>query len=374
MPASTAVVAGALANKPGSGGEAWVRLNWALGLARLGFQVVFVEQLDPPSPAEKGVEFFQAVTAQFGLDDVALLNGQKSLFGLSTQAVREVAQDADLFVNLSGNLRDLTLVDGCGCKVYVDLDPGYTQFWHASGIDVGLVGHDHYATVGARIGDAGCPIPACGFEWVSVAPPVVLDHWPTVEARAGRFTTVASWRGAYGRAEHDGRVYGLKAHEFRRMRDLPRRSPFVFELALGIDPADEADRAELVDAGWRLVGPYDVAADPEGFRDYVRGSSAEFSVAQGVYVETQCGWFSDRTAAYLASGKPVLVQDTGFTEAYRAGKGLTPFRTLDEAVAGANDIVADYAEHCRAARDLAEEHFDSDVVLGRLLERVGAAP
>jgi hypothetical protein len=365
-------VAGALANKPGSGGEAWVRLNWALGLKRLGFRVVFVEQTSGEPPGPGAVEYFEAVTARFGLEDAALFHGAESVVGLSREAVRDAAQDAELFVNLSGNLRDLALVDGCGQKVYVDLDPGYTQFWHARGIDVGLAGHDHHVTVGAQIGEAACSIPS-GIDWLPVAPPVVLEQWPVVAAEAGRFTTVASWRGTYGRAEYNGQVYGLKAHEFRRMRELPRRSPFVFELALAIDEADEADRAALVDAGWQLVRPGEVASDPERFRDYVSGSSAECSVAQGVYVETQCGWFSDRTAVYLASGKPVLVQDTGFADAYRVGQGLVPFRTLDEAVAGAADIVSDYAEHCRMARRLAEEYFDSDVVLGQLLEQVGAA-
>jgi hypothetical protein len=314
------------------------------------------------------------VTARFGLEDAALLHGEETVAGLSIDVVREVAQDAELFVNLSGNLRDLTLVGGCRRKVYVDLDPGYTQFWHANGIDVGLAGHDHYVTIGARIGDADCGVPTSGIDWQPVAPPVVLDQWPVAATGAGRFTTVATWRGAYGRAEYNGHVYGLKAHEFRRVRDLPRRSPFDFEVALAIDPADQADRADLVDAGWQLVRPEDVASGPERFRDYVRASSAEFSVAQGIYVETQCGWFSDRTAAYLAAGKPVLLQDTGFADAYRSGKGVVSFRNLDEAVAGAAKIVSDYPEHCQAARRLAEEHFDSDLVLGRLLERVGATP
>jgi hypothetical protein len=373
MPPFTAVVAGALANKPGSGGEAWVRLNWTLGLERLGFRVLFVEQAGPQRPPRSAVEYFERLTARYGFEDAALLHGEETVAGLSTEAVREAAHGAELFINLSGNLRDLTLVEQCRRKIYVDLDPGYTQFWHASGMEVGLGGHDHYVTVGARIGDVDCVVPTSGIDWQPVAPPVVLDQWPVAKTAAGRFTTVATWRGAYGRAEYDSHVYGLKAHEFRKMRELPRRAPFVFEVALAIDQADEADRTALVDAGWRLVSPDEVAPDPERFRDYVRGSSAEFSVAQGIYVETECGWFSDRAAAYLAAGKPVLLQDTGFADAYRAAKGLVPFRTLDEAVAGATDIVSDYAEHCHAARCLAEEHFDSDVVLGRLLERVGAS-
>ena len=371
---TTAVVAGALANKPGNGGEAWVRLSWVLGLERLGFRVVFVEQINAPRPARGSIEYFRAVTERFGLRDSALLDGARSLVGLSRESVRVLARHAALFVNLSGNLRDLALVEGCARKVYVDLDPGYTQFWHADGIDVGLSGHDYYVTVGARIGAPDCSVPTSGIDWIPTMPPVVLASWPVVQVGGGRFTTVASWRGAYGRIERDGQVFGQKAHEFRSMRELPRRAPFAFELALAIDPEDAVDRAHLVEAGWRLVDPVEVAFDPERYRAYVHGSSAEFSVAQGIYAETRCGWFSDRTAEYLSAGKPALVQDTGLDGDIEVGKGLVLYRTLDEAVAGAIDIAADYAAHCRAARSLAEKHLDSDVVLGRLLERIGEAP
>ena len=371
---TNAIVAGALASKPGNGGEAWVRLNWVLGLERLGFRVVFVEQVKASRRARGAIEYFRTVTERFGLRDSALLDGSRTVVGLSRESVRALARNAALFINLSGNLRDLELVEECERKVYVDLDPGYTQFWHADGIDVGLSGHDHYVTVGARIGSADCPLPTSGIDWIPTVPPVVLACWPVVQVGGGRFTTVGSWRGAYGRIERDGQLFGQKAHEFRRMRELPRRAPFSFELALAIDPEDAVDRAHLYEAGWRLVDPGEVAFDPDRFREYVHGSSAEFSVAQGIYVHTRCGWFSDRTAAYLSAGKPALVQDTGLDDEMEVGTGLVLFSTLDEAVAGATDIAADYPAHCRGARSLAEKHFDSDVVLGRLLERIGGAP
>ncbi len=159
----------------------------------------------------------------------------------------------------------------------------------------------------------------------------------------------------------------MKVHEFRKLIELPRAAPGTFEVALGIDVADDADRRRLLEHGWRLVDP-GLAARPDGFRRYVQGSGAEFSVAQGVYVATGCGWFSDRSVRYLASGKPVLVQETGFSAGLPVGKGLVPFTDLDSAVQGAQDIVADYAGHCRAARALAEEHFAAEVVLPRFLE------
>ena len=199
----------------------------------------------------------------------------------------------------------------------------------------------------------------------------MLGEWPLTPVPAQpRFTTVASWRGGYGRVEHAGRLHGLKAHEFRKVVDLARRSPHVFELALDIDPADAEDRAALVAAGWSLVDPAKLTADPESYRRYIQESGAEFSVAQGIYVETGSGWFSDRTAHYLASGRPALVQHTGINGHLPIGKGLLTFATLDEAIQGADAIMDDYPAHSEAARALAERYLDADVVLGRLLEHL----
>jgi hypothetical protein len=202
---------------------------------------------------------------------------------------------------------------------------------------------------------------------------VVLEDWPRIAPAAlDRFTTIASWRGPFGPIEHGGRAYGLKVHEFRRVIGLPARSDTRFEIALDIDPADDRDLRALRADGWQVVDPRTVAGDPDAFRAYVQGSGAEFSVAQGVYVDTRCGWFSDRTTRYLASGRPALVQDTGFSETLPVGDGLVAFRTLDEAAAGAADIASRYAEHCEAARRIAEEHFDARHVLARFCEQVEA--
>src|SRR5205823_11071303 len=172
----------------------------------------------------------------------------------------------------------------------------------------------------------------------------------------------------YGPVTFDGRTYGQKAHEFRRFLDLPRRAPHTFELALDIHAGDAKDLASLRDNGWLIADPRAAAATPEDFRRYVRSSSAEFSVAQGVYVNTNSGWFSDRTTRYLASGRPALVQDTGFCGHLPCAQGLVAFRSIDEAAAGARRIAGDYAAHCAAARAVAEQHLDSDRVVGRLLQ------
>jgi hypothetical protein len=166
-------------------------------------------------------------------------------------------------------------------------------------------------------------------------------------------------------------MYGLKVHEFRKVMELPTRVPLDFEIALDIYPGDDRDRESLEENGWHLVRPADTVRGPEAFRRYVQGSGAEFSVAQGIYVDTNSGWFSDRSVRYLASGRPALLQDTGFSANYPVGEGLVAFRTLDEAAAGAERIAADYPAHRAAARELAEERFDSGRVLPRFLEEAG---
>jgi hypothetical protein len=367
MPA--ALVAGALAVKPGNGGNAWTRLSFARGLERLGFEVCFVEQLEHPS-AESNA-YFDRVCEQFDLR--AALIGDDGVRGLGWDELLAFAEGADLLVNVGGHLTLEPLKRAPRRKVFVDDDPGYTQFWHAAGgLGERLTDHDAWFSYGASVGRPGCTIPAGGIDWRATRPPVVLDDWPVARSCAAeRFTTVASWRGAYGRVQHEGHLYGQKAHEFRKVATLPRRAAAEFELALDIHEADDTDRTLLGTHGWKLVDPREVAFDPLAFRDYVQRSDAEFSVAQGIYVETRSGWFSDRTVRYLASGKPALVQDTGFDDALPVGEGLLSFRTTDEAVAAVEAIADNYEQHSEAARALAETYFDSDLVLQRLLEEAG---
>lgn len=384
----TAIVSGALANKPFNSGEAWVRLSWVLGLRRLGFDVCFVEELasaDCVGEAGASAEFaasanrahFDAVVGEFGLGAHAglLCDGGRESSGLGLAEIRERAADADLLVNISGHLTIAEILRAPRTCIYVDLDPGFTQAWHADE-DLGfeIAEHDHYATVGLNVGKLGCTISDCGITWIPTLPPVVLEEWPATPGPAGpvRFTTVASWRSPYGQLELDGRTMGLKHHQFRRLIELPERvEGAAFEIALEIHPGDEADRQALEDHDWTIVDPRLVAATPQGFRDYVSASAAEFSVAQGVYVETGSGWFSDRTAAYLACGRPALVQDTAIGAELRPGEGILTFSTIDQAVIGAERIVADSSSNAGAARRFAEEHLDSDLVLGRLLSAIG---
>lgn len=386
---TTVVVSGAIANKYLNGGEAWVRLSWALGLRKLGFRVYFVEQIGRDTcldaagnvaPFERceNLAYFRQVTERFGLGGSAALiyEDGEQIYGPSYAELLGIADAAELLVNISGHLALKPLLRRLRRKAYIDIDPGFTQFWHAAGdTALTLEGHDFYFTIGENIGAPFCAIPAGDILWRRTRQPVVLEHWPpSCEGDPDRFTTVASWRGPYGRVQYGGETFGLKVHEFRKFVELPERARPGFEIALDIHPAEDRDLELLHRHGWRLVDPKVVAPDPEAFRRYVGSSGAEFSVAQGIYVETESGWFSDRTVRYLASGKPALVQDTGFGRNLPTGEGLVAFRTLDEAIFGAERIADDYEGHCRAARALAEEYFDSDTVLGQLIEEVDVAP
>jgi hypothetical protein len=382
-----AIVGGALANKPFNGGEAWVRLSWVLGLRQLGFDVYFVEELaDGACVTESGQPadlascvnrgYFESVVADFGLEGNAALlyGGGRESTGLGLAELGDLAADADLLVDISGHLGAGPLA-GSRTRLYVDLDPGFTQAWHADErVAFALDGYDHYATVGLNVGAPGWPIPSRGIEWIPTLPPVLLDEWPLCPPPAGppRLTTIATWRSPYGPLEIGDRTMRSKHHEFRRLIELPERLEGVaFVLALDIHPGDSADLAALQAHGWKVVNPREVAATPGAFRDYVQGSSAEFSVAQGVYAESSSGWFSDRTGVYLASGRPAVVQETGIANELVPGRGLLTFESLPEAVARVEEMVASHAEHCRAARSLAVEHLGSERVLGRLLERIG---
>jgi len=381
------VVAGAVANKLHNGGEAWVRLSWALGLKRLGYEVFLLEQISPDVCVDttgqrsavqdsENLRYFRAVVSRFGFDGhAALITDDGSVvWGLDRPTLEAMADAATLLVNISGNLRFAPLLRCFRRRAYIDIDPGYTQFWHAQGaLGSAIEDHDSWFTVGENIGRSDCPVPTGGIPWQRVRQPVVLDDWPVSPALdSQRMTTIGAWRGAYGTVEFDGRRYGARAHEWRKLLPLPALAPSTFEAALHIDPADHADRDALIGHGWNLVDPRAVASTPDDFRRYVQGSGGEFGVAQGLYVDTRCGWFSDRTVRYLAAGKPVLVQDTGFGASLPVGEGLLAFRDLPGAVEGSKRIDADYATHSRAARRIAETYFDSDIVLPGFLEESGA--
>ena len=257
----------------------------------------------------------------------------------------------------------------------MDADPGFTQLWLASGRPAPRIdGHDLHFTIGDNVGTPFSDLPTSGIEWRHTRQPVVLEDWPFANEDADeRFTMVGRWRGTgpHGPLDDIGRSFPQKGDELVAMLDLPERTGLSFEVAL--DTRGDDEPRKLLEAhGWRVLDPTAVTADPDSFHDYVQGSWAEFSVAKGAYVATSTGWFSERTARYLASGRPALVQDTGFSRTLPVGEGLIAFRTLEDAVAGAQRIAADYECHRRAARESPRSYFDSDLVLTRFLEDAAA--
>jgi hypothetical protein len=255
----------------------------------------------------------------------------------------------------------------CRRRVFIDTDPGFTQFGMSPEVRASLAFaspmdfHEHY-TYGTRIGKADCPIPTHGLEWRPLRPPVALPLLPAqFTPQASCFTTVMKWS-PRAPLVYEGEEYGQKDVEFWRIAALPSRVETCLEIALGGAAPYDAIKA----AGWHLADAAQVTATPWTYRDYIGQSRGEFSVAVNLEVKTRSGWFSDRTAAYLASGKPVVVQDTGFSDDLPCGDGLFAFRTIDDAAAALEAINRNYPHHCKAARRIAEEYLDA----GRIITRV----
>jgi hypothetical protein len=363
------IVAAMVAGDPYQGGATWAALQYVLGLRRLGHDVWLVEPVRALSSASE--RYFRRVVREFDLEDRAALLADGETNGVSYSVLCEASRGADVLLNISGLLRDPRLTTPIARRVYLDLDPGFNQLWHEQGIDVGFAGHTHYATIGQAIGGEQCDIPACGLSWIPTLQPVVLEHWPPLAngLRHEAFTSVGNWR-AYGSVEVGGTHYGQKAHALRELLELPRLTQERILLALAIHSGEEKDLSALADAGWRLVDPADVAGSPARYRRFVRGSKGELGLAKSGYVKARCGWFSDRSACYLASGRPVVAQETGFSDFLPVGEGLLAFNSAAEGAEALDSVAADYQRHRRAARDLAEAYFDSDRVLTALLEEV----
>jgi hypothetical protein len=380
----TIILAGMIAAVPQQGGATWAVLQYLLGLKNLGHEVYFIEPVEEASLRPPGTSlarsanaaYFRHVTADFGFwqNSALLLAGTQETVGLPFDRVHQIARRSDILINISGLLADEALTAPIPLRVYLDLDPAFTQLWYAElGIEMGFAGHSHFVTVGLNIGRSDSVVPTCGLPWITTPQPIVLERWPAAERITHEaLTTIGNWRG-YGSIEYGGKFYGQKAHSLRQFIALPTLTEERFALALAIHPDETKDLAALSSNGWGLLDPARVAATPASYQHFVQGSKAEFGIAKSGYVAARCGWFSDRSVCYLASGKPVIAQETGFSRFLPTGRGLFSFETVDEVLEGIEAINRDYAHHARAARTIAEEHFDSDKVLARLLEKIGAS-
>jgi hypothetical protein len=377
-------VSGMIAGDPHQGGATWAVLQYVLGLRNLGHDVYLVEPIAPgairppgaPLATSINAGYFRAVMARFDLEDRAALLRQdtRESVGLTHAKLAAAARDADLLINISGMLTDPAIFDAVARRVYLDLDPAFNQLWHAvEGIDVRFAGHSHFVTVGNAIGTDACSVPTCGLTWWPTLQPIVLPEWPATRGdSAAAWTILGNWRG-YGSIHHGGTLYGQKAHSMRRLIELPRFTAASLRAAWSIHPAEVKDLQALRENGWVLVDPAGVAATPDDYQAFLQRSKGELGIAKSGYVESRCGWFSDRSVCYLASGRPVVAQDTGFASVLPTGAGLFAFESCQEAVDAVTNVDLDYHKHCRAARDIAEAYFSSDLVLSALLNRVATS-
>jgi hypothetical protein len=372
------ILAGIMGRYP-YGGVAWCSLMYLLGLRQLGHRVWYLEDTgecnyDPVANTlaiEPGyaLTFIEDCLVPFGLGESwCYVDYRGQHHGHSRDAWRSVCAGADLLLDLSGGCwfwRDEYAA--IPHSAFIDSDPAFTQLALAKGVPwyVDFFARFHRLfTFGRNIGTPACSVPTGRFSWEHTWQPVCVDEWcPTREPPRRCFTTVMTWK-----IKSFEDVGGNKDLEFLKILDLPSRTDLPLELAV------TGPQELLRSHGWRCRDAMPVSHNPGAYRDYLRTSLAEFSVAKHTYVQTNSGWFSDRTECYLASGRPAVVQDTGFSAHLPTGAGLFAYRTPDEAVVGLEAVVSDYPRHARAARDLVLAHFAAEVVLPPLLERATAGP
>ena len=359
------------------GGHVWHHLQYLVGLRRLGHEVYYFEDYGWPnscylpetdensSDPAFGISYVVGFLEQHGLADRwCFLAEDGTARGMSREKLEQICRDCDVYFNLS-NLNWIPELELCRRRVLVDTDPVFTQVG-AHGLGGPFSRYHVLTTYGENVHRPPSTMPDGGMRWLPTRQPVVTDLWPVEPGRPeGALTTVTNWC-PFEECRHEGRVFGHKDREFTPYFSLPRETGEAFEIALGSGPPEIEQR--FLEGGWRMADPLEVTRTPWTYQRYIAGSRGEFSVAKHGYVATSCGWFSDRSAAYLAMGRPVILQDTGFTEWLPVDQGLLSFRTPDEAVRAIRRLGDDYASHCRAARALAEEYFDSERVLTQLLE------
>ena len=360
------------------------RMAYVLGLEQLGHEVYLIAEVDKKRCYDsnyqqvsfekwKGRYHFEKLTKLYGIWPRCCLiyNYGEDTHGMSFGDATTLAKTSDLLVNINGRFRSAEILENVGCRAYIDLDPSKTQVYHSVyDADQGLDLHDYFFTVGLNIGTSKCDIPTCGLIWRPLMHPVVLDLWPVRNnVKYRRFTTISSWAGKET-FDFKGRFSGEKSDQWLKFVELPKRTGQEMEIALKIHPAYERDIRLFRENGWTFSDPQQFGTLEE-YRQYITSSRAEFSIANNRYVQFNTGWLSDRSARYLASGKPILVQSTGIEDRIPTGKGLLTFRTMEEAVLGIEAINSNYKAHCRAAREIAEEYFDGEKVLSNMLKQMG---
>jgi glycosyl transferase family 1 len=380
------------------GGVFWDYFQYVLGLRRLGHDVLYIEDTGKWCYDPIGQTFRESgeINAAYLEREIARLDpelvqrwfyrdGIGRTYGRAWKEVVDFCRSADLFLHISGSCLMRDEYFAASRVVLIDSDPFYTQasirdaFADSSDPERQFRAettrrHDAFFTFGENIDHPDCWIPKTGFLWLPTCQPIVVDCFASAivppSSRRRVLTTVASWEPAGKAPVIDGVAYGGKSAEFERFMELPSISPMPLEVALSGPAPVERLRA----AGWGIVEGHSVSADPWKYRDYLANSFAEFSVAKSAYVRSLSGWLSGRSACYLALGVPVVVQDTGFRPWIDCGEGILPFSTIEEACEAVEKLLADPERHARAAREVCREHFASDKVLTRLIDRALTAP
>jgi len=372
------VLASATVAKYPLGGGHWNwRLQYPLGLADLGHDVVWLETLEATADRASDLSLinnFLERTAHHGFAGRAIVAlapktplgdlATAEVFGATRERVAQVIRDADLVWNFWYGLTG-PLLNQFRRSAFIDVDPGHLQVCAATFPDLAIDTHDTYLTVGLKMHDADCGVPTLGRKWHPFRPFVHLPLYNCMAPSDKRapFSSITHW--TWEELHFNHRVFSVsKRAAYMRYADLPRRSGQTIELVADL-PADDATM--LLAKGWQLARPDEVTRTPEQYREYIERSRAEFLCPKPIHLDLKSGWFSDRSSAYLATGRPVLAEDTGFSEKVPTGVGLVPFTNLDEAAAGVTEIGRNYTRHSRAARELAEAYFDSRKCLSEML-------
>jgi hypothetical protein len=377
-----AVVVSSLGKLPLAGHTFGV-VHHLVGLRELGYEVHYVERLNEPREAydprsgtmtsdpSYALAYLRTTLSQFGIHDWTFLDLADRRHGSSNGGLEAALDRADFVLSIW----DPTWFDElerCERRAYIDGDPMFTQVALETG--VGARGHAprHYPvllTYGVRIGREDCTIPLAGCEWLPARPVVATSLWANTPPPPGApVSALLHWR-AGGEIEWSGRSYGHKDRQFMRFAELPRRAPqqqFVLAAGGGRVPSDE-----LSGMGWALESPLELSLTLDRYAGFIRGSAADLGVVKDAYVESRGGWFSDRSTSFLASGRPVLHQETGFSEWLPTGEGVLVFSDLEQLVARVGELTSDYERHSRAARALAEEHFEARTVIAGMLDAAG---
>lgn len=364
---------------PNGGGHFWVYMQYVEGLRQRGCEVYWLERFGP-SGAQEWDDWAQATffnrMEQFGLGGRAVLytepeqasNGSSFQYiGMQQGEVDALFRRADLLLNFRYAIHPGLLAKFQNTAL-VDIDPGLLQTW-IDGDQISVPPHDHYFTIGETVGTPSALVPDCGLPWSHITPPVSLNLWPYIpESGHAAFTTISSWWGGEFVTDHDGTTYdNNKRAAFLEYATLPQRTDQELELALNLGRGDDRDRRTMEAYGWRIRHSFEVADSPEAYQSYIQSSRGEFSCVKPSCLAFQNAWISDRTVCYLASGKPVVVQSTGTSSFLPEGEGLFRFSTIEEAVDAFATVNANYEKHSRAARAIAEAHFDARQTMDRIL-------